>query len=135
MGHGRAVAPPSMGFRCIHILVVEDNEDTRDSITEYLRAKGHQVSSVANGREALLALSQLPRPCVVLLDWLMPVMGGEELLRLLQLQQALEGLTVVAVTARPAVPDDMPLRAVLPKPLDLSRLIRVVGEVAPRPAA
>ncbi len=135
MGHGRAVSPPIMGFRCIHILVVEDNEDTRDSITEYLRAKGHQVSSVANGREALLALSQLPRPCVVLLDWLMPVMGGEELLRLLQLQQALEGLTVVAVTARPAVPDDMPLRAVLPKPLDLGRLMRVVGEVAPRPAA
>ncbi|MFP2904570.1 response regulator [Pyxidicoccus sp. 3LFB2] len=126
---------PIMGFRCIHILVVEDNEDTRDSITEYLRAKGHQVSAVANGREAVLALSQLPRPCVVLLDWMMPVMGGEELLRLLQHQQALEGLTVVAVTARPAVPDDMPLKAVLPKPLDLGRLMRVVGEVSPRPAA
>jgi CheY-like chemotaxis protein len=124
-----------MGFRCVHILVVDDNEDTRDGITEYLMARGHQVSSAANGREALLALSQLPRPCVVLLDWMMPVMGGEELLRLLQLQQALDGLAVVAVTARPSVPDDMPLRAVLPKPLDLGRLMKVVGQVAPRPAA
>jgi CheY-like chemotaxis protein len=135
MGHGRAVSRPIMGIRCVHILVVEDNEDTREGITEYLRAKGHQVSSAANGREALLALSQLPRPCVVLLDWMMPVMGGEELLRLLQLQQALEGVTVVAVTARTAVPEDMPLQAVVPKPLDLGRLMRVVGEVAPRPAA
>ena len=125
-----------MGFRCVHILVVDDNEDTREGITEYLRARGHQVSSAANGREALLALSQLPRPCLVLVDWVMPVMGGEELVRLLQLQQALDGVTVVAVTARPAVPDDVPLRAVLPKPLDLGRLMTVVGQVsAPRPAA
>ncbi|MCP3144895.1 response regulator [Pyxidicoccus xibeiensis] len=115
--------------------MVEDNEDTRDSLTEYLRAKGHQVSSAANGREALLALSQLPRPCVVLLDWMMPVMGGEELMRLLQLQDALEGVTVVAVTGRRNLPDGMPLRAVLPKPLDLGRLMNVVGEFAPRPAA
>nr|WP_281404407.1 response regulator [Pyxidicoccus fallax] len=125
-----------MGFRCVHILVVEDNEDTREGITEYLMEKGHQVTSVANGREALLALSQLPRPCVVLLDWMMPVMGGEELLHQLQLQQALEGLSVVAITARPGLPDGgMPLRAVLPKPLDLGRLMSVVGQVAPRPAA
>ncbi|QSQ26335.1 response regulator [Pyxidicoccus parkwayensis] len=126
---------PIMGIRCVHILVVEDNDDTREGITEYLRAKGHQVSSAANGREALLALSQLPRPCVVLLDWVMPVMGGEELLRLLELQQALEGVTVVAVTARNTLPEDVPLRAVVSKPLDLSRLMRVVGEVAARPAA
>ncbi|MFP2929698.1 response regulator [Pyxidicoccus sp. 3LG] len=124
-----------MSLRCVHILVVEDNEDTRESITDYLRAKGHQVSSASNGREALLALSQLPRPCVVLLDWMMPVMGGEELMRLLQLQQALDDVTVVAVTGRGNVPAGMPLRAVLPKPLDLGRLMSLVGQVAPRPAA
>ena len=44
-------------------------------------------------------------------------------------------LTVVAVTARTSVPAGMPLRAVLPKPLDLRRLLTVVDQVAPRPAA
>lgn len=124
-----------MGDRCVHILVVEDHDDTRESMTDFLRSRGHAVFTAANGREALLALSQMPRPCVVLLDWVMPVMNGEELLRLLQLQQALDGVNVVAVTARASVPDGMPLRAVLPKPLDLGRLMTVVNQVAPRPAA
>lgn len=124
-----------MGMSCVHILVVEDHDDTRESITDFLRHRGHAVFTAANGREALLALSQMPRPCVVLLDWMMPVMDGEALLRLLQLQQALDGVTVVAVTARERVPAGMPLRAVLPKPLDLGRLMTVVDQVAPRPAA
>ncbi len=130
-----AVPRPIMGLSCIHILVVEDHDDTRESITDFLRSRGHAVFTAANGREAVLALSQMPRPCVVLLDWLMPVMGGEELMRLLQLQQALDGVSVVAVTARPAVTDGLPLRAVLPKPLDLGQLMTVVDRVAPRPAA
>lgn len=124
-----------MGMSCVHILVVEDHDDTREGITDFLRSRGHAVFTAANGREALLALSQMPRPCVVLLDWMMPVMDGEALLRLLQLQQALDGVTVVAVTAREGVPAGMPLRAVLPKPLDLGRLVTVVDQVAPRPAA
>ena len=130
-----AVPRPIMGLSCIHILVVEDHDDTRESITDFLRSRGHPVFTAANGREALLALSQMPRPCVVLLDWVMPVMGGEELLRLLEFQRALDGVSVVAVTGRTGVTAGMPLRAVLPKPLDLGRLMTVVDQVAPRPAA
>ena len=62
---------------CGGILVVDDDPDIRDSLREVLEDEGYDVSCVGNGREALDHLKAAsPRPCVILLDLMMPVMDG-----------------------------------------------------------
>jgi CheY-like chemotaxis protein len=59
------------------VLVVEDDDDIRESLTEVLTEYGHQVHTAANGAEALRWLEQSPTlPGLILLDLMMPVMDG-----------------------------------------------------------
>src|SRR5579862_4602951 len=64
------------GGTCSGILIVDDDPDIRDSLKEVLEDEGYEVNGVANGREALDYLRKSPRPCVILLDLMMPVMDG-----------------------------------------------------------
>lgn len=69
--------------RVYRILVIEDDKDIRDSISEVLEVEGYSVSSVGNGREGLeylrsVAADASRRPDVILLDLMMPVMSGME---------------------------------------------------------
>ncbi len=57
------------------VLVVDDDDAIRDTVTEVLRAEGYVVNSAGNGAEALAVIdAQLPR--LVLLDMRMPVLDG-----------------------------------------------------------
>jgi CheY-like chemotaxis protein len=58
------------------VLVVDDDRDIRDSLIETLEDHGYQALGAANGVEALTALQTSPRPCLILLDLMMPVMDG-----------------------------------------------------------
>jgi CheY-like chemotaxis protein len=124
--------PPSQS---LPLLVVEDEEVSRTALAEALRAWGYGVSTAADGREALLALASLPRPCAVVLDLNMPVMDGASLVRLLRQQGALDGVGLVALTGNEYVPEDLPFAAVLAKPLQLPVLLRVLQELRAGPAA
>ena len=63
----------------IDILVVEDDRDMRELISEVLTERGYGVVTAAHGGEALRRLEEKPFP-VVVSDLKMPVMGGEDLL-------------------------------------------------------
>jgi CheY-like chemotaxis protein len=59
------------------IFVVEDEEMIRDSIVEFLDEQGYDAIGAADGRDALDKLAApAPRPCLILLDLMMPVMDG-----------------------------------------------------------
>jgi CheY-like chemotaxis protein len=59
------------------IFVVEDEEMIRDSIVEFLDEQGYDAVGAADGRDALDKLAAAaPRPCLILLDLMMPVMDG-----------------------------------------------------------
>lgn len=60
------------------ILVVEDDEDLRDSVCSLLEADGFRAVGVFNGLEALQYLQAHGPPCVILLDLMMPGMSGGE---------------------------------------------------------
>ncbi len=61
------------------ILVVDDDCELRDLIKIALEEKGYQVSEAGNGLEAIKIFRQQPRPFdLVILDMVMPIMGGEE---------------------------------------------------------
>jgi CheY-like chemotaxis protein len=68
------VSPPDCQRR---VLVVEDDRDVRDSLLEVLEDNAYAPLAASNGKEALerLRASEV-RPCVILLDVMMPVMDG-----------------------------------------------------------
>lgn len=62
------------------ILVVEDDKDLNNAYSIILKHEGHEVASTFDGKEALAKLKGF-EPDLVLLDLLMPVMGGLEFLQ------------------------------------------------------
>ena len=61
------------------LLVVDDNPDIRKMLTDYLSAEGFQVSSAENGQKALF-IARDEKPDLIILDMMMPEMGGQEFL-------------------------------------------------------
>ncbi len=62
-----------------HILIVEDDLDIRDTMTEILEDRGYAVSTAADGLQALQRLADAsPKPDLILLDLMMPNMNGLE---------------------------------------------------------
>jgi CheY-like chemotaxis protein len=110
------------------VLVVEDNDDVREMMAVTLELEGHHVATAINGRDALEKLHTGERPCVILLDLMMPVMNGWEFRRALELDPVLRDVPVVVVSAATR---EMAQRAHaaahLPKPLDMDQLLDVVG--------
>lgn len=98
------------------VLVVDDEEDVRETLRDLVEMCGCSAIVAANGAEALELLAER-RPCMIILDLLMPVMTGEELLEAMRRQPALADLPVVISTSAPErAPQGVP---VLKKPLDI----------------
>jgi CheY-like chemotaxis protein len=110
-----------------NILVVEDNDDVREMMAVTLELEGHEVATAVNGRDALNKLHAGHKPCLILLDLMMPVMNGWEFQRALDRDPELRDVPVVVVSAANG---DMVKKAeavaYLPKPLDMDRLLDVV---------
>ncbi len=85
------------------ILIVDDDEATRETLRTILTAEGWTVAVAANGREALQRLSEAP-PCLILLDLLMPEMGGIELLNELRTKPAYRNIPTIILTGEEATP-------------------------------
>jgi CheY-like chemotaxis protein len=82
------------------VLVVEDDPDIRDCMQMVLEDEGYHVITAANGAEAERELAHVDKPCVILLDLMMPVMSGWELLDHLRRDGRLDdGLHVIVVSA------------------------------------
>ena len=81
------------------ILIVEDDADVEEAMREILEGEGYPILSAANGEEALRILAEKPRPRLILLDLMMPVMNGWELLRALRESAKLARIPVVVVSA------------------------------------
>jgi CheY-like chemotaxis protein len=60
------------------ILVVEDDDELRGVLLELLELEGFGAAQARNGREALDYLRTHERPCLIVLDLMMPVMSGPE---------------------------------------------------------
>lgn len=62
------------------ILIVDDERHIRDMVEQYLTTEGFRVVAAANGRDALFVARQ-ERPDLILLDLMMPEMGGYDFMR------------------------------------------------------
>jgi two-component system chemotaxis response regulator CheY len=86
-------------MQCQSILVVEDNQDIRDTLEDVLKTEGYRVYSVKNGHEAMAALKRIPGPSLILLDMMMPGMDGWAFLEAQKNDYVLAKLPVVVVSA------------------------------------
>jgi CheY-like chemotaxis protein len=107
------------------ILVVDDDDSIREVLSEVLRDEGYGVVSASNGQQALSELRNHGQPDLMLLDLMMPVMSGWELLELLQSSADLSRIPVVIVSAMNA-PEPYEH---LTKPIDLDRLLATVSRL------
>ncbi|MDB4970182.1 MAG: Response regulator [Myxococcales bacterium] len=106
------------------ILVVEDDESIRDSLADLLRDEGYTVATAENGKVALQLLAK-QKPCMVVLDLMMPVLDGWQVMDEMQKHADLQDIPVCVVSASTIV---SPLRAVcvMPKPVNVARLLDTV---------
>ena len=63
----------------LKLLIVDDNADVRETLVQMVEADGHRTESVADGRTAIVAMSNR-RPDLVLVDFAMPGLNGAELI-------------------------------------------------------
>ncbi len=107
------------------ILVVEDDQDTRDVLVYTLEREGFDVSAAPDGERGLEAM-RARRPDLVLLDLLMPRLGGREVLSAMRRDPALSAIPVISVSASPAETRPAAVLAHIPKPFGIRELVEAV---------
>lgn len=109
------------------VLLAEDDQDLRDGMQEFLEENGYDVIPARTGRQALdlLALDLQSRPDIVILDLMMPIITGWQVLEEMKQRPHLAHIPVIVLTA---VSQDMPTgaNAVLRKPFDIQRLLTIL---------
>ena len=86
----------------MHILVVDDDQAVRDSLARSMQYSGYEVSTAADGLEALAKLSAIKAEAVIM-DVMMPRLDGLETTRMLR--QTGNDVPILILTARDAVGD------------------------------
>jgi CheY-like chemotaxis protein len=113
-----------------HILVVEDDADCREAVSEYLELHGYDVSRAADGVEALALLrSARAVPDVAIVDLKMPRMDGEQLVAVMTRDPRLAAVRVIAVSGALERLAPRGAAVILHKPFPPDALLRTVVQV------
>ena len=110
-----------------HILLVEDNDQSRDVLSRRLSRRGFEVSGAATGRAAVERAGAL-RPDLILMDVSLPEMSGVEATRRLKANPATGHIPVIFLTAHARHEDEAEAQAAggdgfALKPVDLEHLL------------
>ena len=109
------------------VLLVEDNLDIREIFQEVLELEGYRVITAENGEEGLKKVHYLPKPNVVLLDMMMPIMDGHDFLERVHDDPAVSKIPVVVVSANADAKNAEGATGFMRKPVDLDALLMVVA--------
>ena len=83
------------------VLVVDDEALIAMALEAALEDAGYRVATAANGRQGLERLAEAPRPEIVLLDMMMPVMNGPAMLAAMAADPALRGIPAIVLSSLP----------------------------------
>jgi two-component system, cell cycle response regulator DivK len=117
------------------ILVVEDQEDNRQILSDLLSSAGYDVSFAVTGVEAVARAASL-RPSLILMDIQLPEMDGYEATRRIKADPALAAIPILAVTSYALSGDEDKARAAgcdgyVTKPFSPRALLSKVREYLP----
>jgi CheY-like chemotaxis protein len=111
------------------LLVVEDDYDTRVTLSAVLADAGYSVCDAIDGPGALGMLRSL-HPDLVLLDYGIPSpLDGEKFLRAKAADSAVASTPVIVMSAYVLPSEIDGTVAIIPKPFDVERLLALIGEV------
>jgi DNA-binding response OmpR family regulator len=116
------------------ILVVDDDQDSRNLLSEFLVANGYAVKTVEDGVAAREELSRTGGYQVIIADLRMPKESGLELLRNLRRQKSEHAIILMSSfisQAERKQAQELGAQALLDKPFRLTDLLAAVVEVAP----
>jgi CheY-like chemotaxis protein len=118
-GNGFMTAPNKL------VLVVEDDAELRESLCAYLREEGFDTDGAADGAEAL-ARAHINRPDAIVLDLMMPVMDGLQLMEALSDDPDLAEIPIFVVSGRAEDAPHTDRVWVFSKPVDVEALLRAL---------
>ena len=110
------------------VLIVDDDERNRYALSSYLDMMEMQVFTANDGEAAMNLLRSGKAVDLILLDIMMPVMDGYEMLKILRMDSTLKDIPVIAVTARAMKGDqakciEAGASDYIPKPIDLKKFV------------
>lgn len=116
------------------VLVADDEFDLARTLQAILEGEGYRVETCGNGRQLLDCLRG-PKPDLILLDVMMPVLGGLDVLRAIKQTPGLESIPVVLMSSIPPKVrrEDYCWNVFLRKPFTIDTLVRTVAEQLGRP--
>ena len=120
------------------ILIVEDNELSRDMLSRRLEKRGYEVATAADGEEGI-AKASADEPDLILMDLAMPVLDGWEATRRIKAGDRTSGIPVIGLSAHAMAEDAERARRVGcddcdTKPVELPRLLsKIEALLARRP--
>jgi len=121
------------------IVVVDDDRDVRETLSEALSDRGYEVTVAPNGLKLIAAL-QVDKPDLVVLDVMMSWIDGLKLCRAMKKNESYHDIPVLFVSGRSApsdIQEGMACGAAdyLVKPFSLSTFLDRVEQIAGPPAA
>jgi CheY-like chemotaxis protein len=108
------------------ILIVEDDLSIRETMSELLTAEGYRVFAAPDGEVGLRLLEAIPRPCLVLLDLLMPVINGWDFMKFKNQDYKVATIPVVAMTATSKISNINGVERIIKKPVNLELFLRII---------
>jgi len=116
------------------LLLVDDDEDVSSGLAVMLRARGYTVETVGDGAEALERLTEAPCPDLVLLDYEMPTVTGQEVLDWMRRSEDLTEVPVLMATASAIRLDQVPdVAGLLRKPYPRQVLFEMIDRLVEGP--
>ena len=112
------------------VLVIDDEFGIADAVNDILSDEGYSVYVARNGAEGLKRLRE-NKPQLILLDLMMPIMSGPEMLAILRADAELSSTPVVMMSAvsEQKMAVGSTYQAFLRKPFDLVQLLEVVEKL------
>jgi DNA-binding response OmpR family regulator len=119
--------------RAAAVLVVDDDDGIRSALADVVEDSGRRAFTARDGGDALRKLDtdSIPRPCLILLDWIMSPVGGEEFLRKLKARGDADQLPVLVMSANTTVGAGTIIPGVLgtlQKPFGVRDLLRILDQ-------
>jgi CheY-like chemotaxis protein len=122
---------------CDVILIIDDNPDLREGLRVVLGQEGYKVEAAINGRDALNRLYNGLKPCLIIMDLMMPIMNGFEFREVQLADPQLAHIPLIAysgVTDPRETAQQLRATAYIHKPTEVEQLASVVRQFCPKDA-